>query len=53
MVLGVWRRAQEADAALEVLVTDREPQGAGVEIPHLLEVVAIEPDVAESGDLWH
>src|SRR5262249_7240915 len=53
VVLGVGLRAQEADAALEILVGDGEAQHAGIEVAHLPEIVAVEPDVAQSGDPWH
>jgi hypothetical protein len=53
VVLGVRRRAQEADPTLEVFVADREAQDPGIEVPHRPEVVAVEAQVTQSADLWH
>jgi hypothetical protein len=53
VVLGIRRRAEETDPALEILVADREAQDARVEVAHLLEVLTVEADVAESYDLGH
>src|SRR6266581_1422676 len=53
VMLGVGRRAQKADAPLQVLVADRQAQDLRVEAPHLRQVVAEEPDVAQPADLRH